>query len=178
MGPVKALDRIARPLSNRTHADRWDVPFPFEWDADDLVSRRQVLRWAVLASGALFAATGVLAALGYTRDRTRGEERAIAPTSEVPVGGVFYFTYPTNDDHAILLQPDPGRFVAFSGRCTHLSCAVYWNPERGTLHCPCHNGVFDPRTGDVIAGPPPRPLPVIRLREDSGTIYAIEEVAR
>ncbi|HEY7037000.1 MAG TPA: Rieske (2Fe-2S) protein [Thermomicrobiales bacterium] len=173
---MKPLDRVARPLSNRSHADRWEVPFPFEWDADDLVSRRQILRLAVLASGALFAATGVLAALGYARDRTQGGEQAIARTSDVPVGGVLYFTYPTKDDHAILLQPEPGRFVAFSGRCTHLSCAVYWNAEKGKLHCPCHNGVFDPRTGDALAGPPSRPLPPIRLRQDGETIYAVEEL--
>jgi nitrite reductase/ring-hydroxylating ferredoxin subunit len=176
MGAVKSMDRVARPLSNRSHAERWDVPFPFEWDADDLVSRRQILRLAVLASGALFAATGVLAALGYARDRTRAGEQAIARASDVPIGGVHYFTYPTKDDHAILLQPAPGRFVAFSGRCTHLSCAVYWNAESGQLRCPCHNGVFDPATGGVLAGPPPRPLPPIRLRQDGETIYAVEEL--
>lgn len=174
---MKPLDRVARPLSNRSHADRWGVPFPFEWDADDLVSRREILRWAVMASGALFAATGALAALGYLRDqRSRGEERAVAQASEVPVGGALYFEYPSDDDHAILLQPEPGRFIAFSGRCTHLSCAVYFNEERGQLHCPCHNGVFDPRTGDVVAGPPSRPLPIIRLRQDGDTLYALEEV--
>jgi nitrite reductase/ring-hydroxylating ferredoxin subunit len=173
---VTPPDRINRPLSNRTHADRWNVPFPFEWDADDLVGRREILRWAVMASGALFAATGVLAVLGYARERRRGGQQAIVRAADVPVGGVHYFAYPTKDDHAILLQPEPDRFVAFSGRCTHLSCAVYWNAERGQLHCPCHNGIFDPRTGAPIAGPPSRPLPVIRLREEGGTLYAIEEV--
>lgn len=169
-------DPIAPPLSNRTHADRWSVPFPFEWDADDLLARREILRWAVMASGALFAATGVLAVLGYARDQRRGGKQAIARVAEVPVGGVRYFKYPTRDDHAILLQPEAGRFVAFSGRCTHLSCAVYWNADRGKLLCPCHNGMFDPRTGAPLAGPPSRPLPLIRLQEEGGVLYAIEEV--
>ena len=53
----------SRQLSNRTRAGRWQVEFPYEWDADDLVSRRQILRWAVWASGALFAATAGLAGL-------------------------------------------------------------------------------------------------------------------
>jgi Rieske Fe-S protein len=65
--------------------------------------------------------------------------------------------------------------VAFSGKCTHLSCAVYWSKERGRLLCPCHEGVFHPETGDVLAGPPPRPLPKIELREENGTIYAVSE---
>jgi Rieske Fe-S protein len=178
MGPVNPIERTARPLSNRTHANRWDVPFPFEWDADELVGRREILRWAVMASGALFAATGALAVIGYARDQRRGGVQAIARITDVPVGGVLYFTYPKSDDHAILLQPEPGNFVAFSGRCTHLSCAVYWNPDRGKLLCPCHNGSFDPRTGAVLAGPPSRPLPVIRLREEGGVLYAIEEAPK
>ena len=36
--------------------------------------------------------------------------------------------------------------------------------------------IFDPRTGEVVAGPPSRPLPVIRLRQDGDTLYALEEV--
>jgi Rieske Fe-S protein len=35
--------------------------------------------------------------------------------------------------------------------------------------------VFHPETGDVLAGPPPRPLPKIELREENGTIYAVSE---
>ncbi|MBX6342872.1 MAG: Rieske 2Fe-2S domain-containing protein, partial [Thermomicrobiaceae bacterium] len=59
----------------------------------------------------------------------------------------------------------------------HLSCAVYWNAERGQLLCPCHNGVFDAQTGDVLAGPPSRPLPRIALAVEGDAIYATEEVA-
>lgn len=166
------------PLSNRTRETRWRAEFPFGWDADELVSRRQLLRWSVWASGALFASTGLLAVLGYTRERRRGSARAIVRASDVPVGGVHYFGYPGHDEHAILLHPSASRFVAFSGKCTHLSCAVYWRPEVGKLVCPCHNGVFDPETGQVLAGPPPRPLPRIGLREAGGVLYAVEEVAR
>lgn len=164
------------PLSNRTREGRWSAEFPFEWDADELVSRRQLLRWSVWASGALFASTGVLAALAYARERRRGGLRAIVEASAVPVGGAHYFAYPGPEDLAILLRLDERRFVAYSGKCTHLSCAVYWSAERGRLLCPCHEGVFHPETGDVLAGPPPRPLPRIALREEGGMLYAVEEV--
>lgn len=174
MGTV-STDGNDEPLSNRTSEGRWQVEFPFEWDADDLVSRRQLLRWSVWASGALFASTGVLTALAYTRERKRGGLRAIVEVSTVPVGSAHYFAYPGPEDHAILLRLDERRFVAYSGKCTHLSCAVYWNAERERLLCPCHEGVFHPETGDVLAGPPPRPLPRIALREDSGMLYAVEE---
>jgi Rieske Fe-S protein len=33
--------------------------------------------------------------------------------------------------------------------------------------------VFDPATGEVVAGPPPRPLPKVLLREDGGQIWAV-----
>lgn len=166
------------PLSNRTTEERWAVDFPYEWDADELVSRRQLLRWSVGASGALFASTALLAALALARGRGRGGLRAIVEASAVPVGGVHYFTYPGPDDHAILLRLDASRFVAYSGKCTHLSCAVYWNAEMGKLRCPCHDGLFDPETGGVLAGPPQRPLPSIALGENEGMIYAIEEKPR
>lgn len=163
------------PSGGRARAERWRVEFPYGWDADDLVSRRQLLRWAVMASGALFAATGILAGLGLARDPRRGSLKEIVPAGQVPPGGVHYFNYPGEDDHAILLHLASGDFVAFSGKCTHLSCAVYLDQARGQLICPCHDGVFDPATGEVLAGPPPRPLPKIVLREESGMLYAVEE---
>lgn len=166
------------PLSNRTSDGRWGGDFPYEWDADELVSRRQLLRWSVGASGALFASTALLAALAFARGRGRGGLRAIVEASAVPTGGVHYFTYPGPDDHAILMRLDASRFVAYSGKCTHLSCAVYWNAEMGKLRCPCHDGLFDPETGGVLAGPPQRPLPRIVLRENEGMLYAVEETPR
>jgi Rieske Fe-S protein len=33
--------------------------------------------------------------------------------------------------------------------------------------------VFDPATGEVVAGPPPRSLPGVRLREDARGIWAV-----
>jgi Rieske Fe-S protein len=43
---------------------------------------------------------------------------------------------------------------------------------RGTIHCPCHEGYFDLKTGRVLAGPPPRPLPRIVLDVRGNEIYA------
>jgi nitrite reductase/ring-hydroxylating ferredoxin subunit len=165
-------------LSERTRAGRWQAEFPFGTDADDLVTRRQMLRWSVGVAGALFGMTGLLAGLGFARARRRGETKAIIAAGELAVDEVHYFEYPDAGDHAILLRLDEDRYVAYGGICTHLSCEVYWNADERALICPCHNGHFDPATGDVLAGPPPRPLPFIHLREEDGTIYAVEEVTR
>lgn len=177
---MRPSDRDAhpQPISNRTRATRWQADFPYGWDADDLVSRRDLLRLAVWASGALFVATGALAGLGFVRDRARGAAKPIANANDVQPGQALYFNYPGAEDHAILLRLDQERYVAYSGKCTHLSCAVYWSDSYGDLYCPCHRGHFDPETGEPTAGPPSRPLPRIALRREGDAIIAVEEILR
>jgi nitrite reductase/ring-hydroxylating ferredoxin subunit len=162
--------------SGTTLADRmrrWRAEFPYHWDADDLVSRRRLLSFTVFNSGALFASTALLAVLGLVRRVPVFARVAVARAAEVPEGEARYFAYPEPDDQAVLLHLPGRRFVAYSQTCTHLSCAVYFQGERGRLYCPCHEGVFDPATGEPTAGPPQRPLPRIVLREEGGTLYAV-----
>ena len=89
------------------------------------------------------------------------------------MGGVVYFQYPDPDDQAMLLHLPGGLFVAFSQQCTHLSCAVYFQAEHERLYCPCHEGVFNPLTGDPVAGPPVRRLPRVRLRREGDLLLAV-----
>lgn len=163
-------------IQRRRLIPRWRALFPYHWDADDYVARRDFLRLLVQASGTLFAATAALVGLGYIKPRRNyAHTQAIAQVADIPRGGVHYFQYPTQEDQAILLHLQDGTFAAYSGKCTHLSCAVYHDDERKQLICPCHEGVFDPRTGEAIAGPPQRPLPRITIRQEGSTIYAVEE---
>ncbi len=161
---------------SRKRLTRWQAEFPYHWDADDQVSRRELLRFTVMASGALFAATAGIATLSYLNPLRSAHRQAIAQATDIPAGGVHYFQYPTTEDEAILLHLPDGRFVAYSGRCTHLSCAVYHDQESGNLVCPCHEGVFDSQTGAPLAGPPQRSLPKIALHQEGTTVYAVEEV--
>lgn len=154
--------------------DRWRAEFPYHWDADDLVSRRQLLQVTIYTSGALFSVTALLAFLGLVRQRSRTAPQPIARVSEVAEGEARYFHYPAADDEAVLLHLPGGRFVAYSQTCTHLSCSVYYQHEEERLFCPCHSGVFDALTGEPTAGPPQRPLPRIALRQEGDTIYAVE----
>jgi Rieske Fe-S protein len=62
--------------------------------------------------------------------------------------------------------------VAYSQKCTHLSCAVIPDPGRGALRCPCHDGLFDLRSGKPTAGPPRRPLPRILLEVRGRDVFA------
>ncbi len=151
--------------------------YPYHWDADDFVSRRELLRLAVLTSGALFAATIAIAVRGAFGNASSGTRTLIANAGDVPPGSVKYFDYPGKGDQAMLINVPGLGFVAYSQKCTHLSCAVRYERDNDRLHCPCHNGVFSVTTGDPTAGPPQRRLPQILLERDGDRIFARKEQA-
>jgi menaquinol-cytochrome c reductase iron-sulfur subunit len=78
------------------------------------------------------------------------------------------------------------RFTVYSGRCTHLGCAFQFDAapdpryhrQANVFHCPCHHGVFDPKTGAVLAGPPPRPLDTLDTRIEGGVLFVAYETFR
>jgi Rieske Fe-S protein len=106
--------------------------------------------------------------------RRRGEPpiQQIATTEQLPIGGAKTFIYPEAHDTCLLLRTGENTFVAYSQKCTHLSCAVVPQPDKNRLFCPCHEGSFDLTTGVPIAGPPQRPLSQISLEVRGGAIYA------
>lgn len=63
-----------------------------------------------------------------------------------------------------------GGFVALSAICTHKGCIVTWDEKRRVLACPCHAGLFD-AFGNVLAGPPRRPLERLRVSTIREEIY-------
>ncbi len=69
---------------------------------------------------------------------------------------------------------ESGDITVLSDVCTHLSCKVRWLPEQGVFACPCHDGVFD-RDGDVISGPPPRPLDRFETKVENGQLLIYVE---
>ena len=79
---------------------------------------------------------------------------------------------PYQNSYALVIrkEPDPNSFVAFSAVCTHLGCNVTWDAKRKQIICPCHAGVFD-LNGNVVSGPPPKPLPPLKVTVTEGVIY-------
>jgi len=71
---------------------------------------------------------------------------------------------------AVLVNTADGELRAFSAVCTHLTCTVRYEGDSGTLFCPCHNGRFD-LAGNVLSGPPPRPLEAFEVEVSGGDIY-------
>jgi nitrite reductase/ring-hydroxylating ferredoxin subunit len=154
-------------------APRWRKDFPIDVPRDNYVARRDFTKFMVLTSFAFAVGQVWIVAQNFFRRRAGALPiRAVARVSEVPVGSSLVFSYPGENDHAILVRLGEDRFVAYDQQCTHLLCPVIAKPAAGLLHCPCHNGNFDLETGRVISGPPERPLPRIGLEVRGGVVYA------
>ncbi len=173
------------PSNNPTRKstnEEWREEFPYPWDEDEIVTRRDTLRFLVGGSGALFLATGVLAIIGNLPGGPDIKSVAVAKVNELAENDWRVFDFPDQYAQGILIRlpapaGEPPRLVAYSNVCTHLSCAVLYQGN-GKLHCPCHEGLFDAATGNVLAGPPIRPLPLIQLAIHDNVIYAVKEIPR
>jgi thiosulfate dehydrogenase (quinone) large subunit len=95
---------------------------------------------------------------------------AVGTVSSVPVGRGLSITNPADGSPAWVVHPSGNTFVAFSAICTHAGCTVQYDASNVQFACPCHGGVFDARTGQVLQGPPPAPLPSIRVHVANGQI--------
>ena len=139
--------------------------------AEGQMARREFCNsLAVVSAGLAVAAHGLVAGAGaqeecpalvYPPQKIDGAERLLP-------GASLYFTYPTRHDPAILVRAADGQYYAFSQKCTHRGCSVYYDPARSCLECPCHKGAFDLKSGDAMYGPPPRPLDLVSLQIRAG----------
>lgn len=151
----------------------WRRDFPYEAAAEDEVTRREFARYLVAGAGVMAAGNVGLAAWTQLRTINEGEPRAIVALRDLPVGETYLFRYPSDDDPAILLRLEERSVVAFSQKCTHLGCVVFYEAEESRWHCPCHEGNFEARTGAVISGPPTRPLGKIDVELRDDVVWAL-----
>ncbi len=74
-----------------------------------------------------------------------------------------------NSSSLVVINREGKGFIALSRVCTHLGCLVEYDKGKKRLVCPCHAGVFD-LDGNVVSGPPPKPLPKVALRVEGENI--------
>jgi Rieske Fe-S protein len=175
-GPPKpASEDITRPPdgSPPEAQPQWRKDFPIDWPQDQYVARRDFAKFLVLTSGSFAAGQAWIAAKHLLRKSApEPAPMRIAALADVPVGSSLEFSYPGENDRCVLVRPREDQVLAYSQLCTHLSCAVIPEMDQGVFRCPCHEGFFDMATGRNVAGPPPRPLPRIRLQIEGGEIWA------
>ncbi len=174
-------DEVTLPPDGRPMAQqpKWRRDFSIDWPRDQHVARREFSKFLVLTSGAFVAGQGWIAAQSLLRRKRPPAGRVrIASASQLAPGAAMMFAYPGPHDACLLVRLPDGRLVAYSQKCTHLSCAVVPEVEKGILRCPCHEGIFDLASGRNIAGPPPRPLPRIAIELDGDDVYAVGVEAR
>lgn len=150
--------------------------FPIDWESDHHVTRREFFKFLTLASAGVAVGTvGMAAFAQLPRQSRQFEPLLVADLSSLEPGSFKAFAYPRPTDLCILVRKLDGELVAYSRRCTHLSCPVQYEVHETSerLYCPCHNGAFSVHDGSVLQGPPPRPIPRIELDVRDNQVWAV-----
>ncbi len=137
------------------------------------VSRRGFLK-LMMGFSVVATLAGVLTPIvGYLWPPAQGSAGGggrvqVGTTRDIPPGQGK--VVPVNNKPVIVVNTTQG-VKAFSAVCTHLGCIVEWDETRKFILCPCHDGRFNPISGAVISGPPPRPLAPVDVVVDGENIY-------
>jgi menaquinol-cytochrome c reductase iron-sulfur subunit len=151
-------------------------------------TRRGLLKWAI---GCLSAAIVALSAwplvsslIGPMYRKAKRQYVAVGRIDDIPQGQPTKLTYQEGVESAYLyqmqerqvwvLQHSPGRVTVFSPICPHLACRFSWFPQARQFVCPCHGSVFS-ITGEMLAGPSPRPLDTLKHRIENGQLWVLWE---
>jgi Rieske Fe-S protein len=109
----------------------------------------------------------------------------LGPLEKIPLGQPTLFNFTrsringwektVNSYGVYVWRKNEAEVKVFSNVCTHLSCRVKWDVEKGAYLCPCHSAIFDVE-GNVQDGPPPRPLKMYAesegsLKVEAGTLF-------
>jgi cytochrome b6-f complex iron-sulfur subunit len=150
----------------------WKNDFPISQSETTEVTRRQFAKFLCLVSGGLATGSALVAAKAvfYPGKKIEGTHH-VCSIHDLPVGGTRAFVLEGSSTPYILIHLENGEFKAYEQKCTHLSCAVFYKPGSGKIECPCHNGWFDAMTGEVLQGPPPRPLPRLEVLVKGNDIF-------
>jgi Rieske Fe-S protein len=162
-------------LSNKQKGETpdWKEDFPIDQEEATHVSRREFAKFLGLFSGALALGNGaiVLRSIAFPEKELEGQH-FICNTQDVAIGEMTQFEIAgTKTIPYILIHLEDGEWRAFEQKCTHLACAVRYRADLDQIECPCHKGYFDARTGVVIQGPPPRPLPQLEVVVEEDKVY-------
>jgi menaquinol-cytochrome c reductase iron-sulfur subunit len=154
--------------------------------SDKEITRRDFIKGTVAAIGGLIGAVIALPSITYLLSPAlRAEEDTdlidLGPVENYPIGMPTRFeTVRTKVNGWERTATSYGLFVVrtsetdvrvFSDICTHLGCRVSWHADQQHYISPCHDGHFD-KIGNVVSGPPPRPLDEYITKIENGNLIA------
>lgn len=140
---------------------------------NDLVNpqRRSFLSKALAAISLLFTGFVLYPMLQFLKQPlARGgtvNRVTAAKISEMTNDSAKIFRF--GDSPAMLVKTPEGELKAFTAICTHLDCTVQYVKGKRHILCACHNGKYD-LNGQVLSGPPPRPLEEFKVFEEGEDI--------
>ncbi len=151
------------------------------------IDRRSFLGMATWAIGGLIGAGFGIPAIAYIISPAVRKDEAqdwirLGSVSKVELGTPTLFKtkierqtgwITKEEELSIYVLTENGRdFVAMSNICTHLGCRVRWISDQEQFFCPCHNAGFS-KSGEVVSGPPPRPLDRYQVKEEDGQLFVL-----
>jgi menaquinol-cytochrome c reductase iron-sulfur subunit len=154
--------------------------------SDKEITRRDFIKGTAAAIGGLIGAVIALPSITYLLSPAlRAEEDTdsidLGPVENYPIGMPTRFeTVRTKVNGWERTATSYGLFVVrtsetdvrvFSDICTHLGCRVSWHADQQHYISPCHDGHFD-KIGNVVSGPPPRPLDEYITKIENGNLIA------
>jgi menaquinol-cytochrome c reductase iron-sulfur subunit len=150
---------------------------------DEAVSRRGFLKIAIGFLNGLIAIMLAVPGLGFlltpvfrkgsaswvklgTVEKYAGDEPQKAVFKYTSTSG---YTTAEKTGFVWVVAEDAQNIAVLSAVCSHTGCNVAWQADEQKFVCPCHEGRYD-RHGDVLSGPPPRPLTKLQTRIDNGQL--------
>ena len=132
------------------------------------ISRRRFLTYAWIVAAAVVVGELIGGTLAFLWPRRKGPKaETVFIAGKVSDFKVSQIT-PFRKERTFILRTERG-FLAISAVCTHLHCIVNWNEVLKKFECPCHGAKFN-QNGEVLEGPPPRPLDLYKLQVVAGNV--------
>ena len=141
--------------------------------AGERSGRRRFLTWLSQAFLGLWGLGAAAAVASYLRPPAHGGGAAerlvrVGLLEDLVIGEGRLVPHGTQPFYVV--RVDATRVIALSAICSHVRCILGYDRERRGLVCPCHDGRFD-LAGNVLSGPPPRPLPGYVVSVRAGEVF-------
>lgn len=187
LSPLIAVEfprEVIRPAMDERYLPSLD-PRKGEWD-EEAISRRRLLEvgfWAAAGTaGMIIGGAGVRFWVGNALKPRPEQWVEVGSIADLPPGKMHRASFRVHVADAWRETQEAGVLYAFTedgehytvlhASCTHLGCNVHWQEEAGYFACPCHDGRFT-RSGEVISGPPPKPLRRLQTKIENGILLAL-----